>query len=126
MTDTSWTSNLGQFTGSTTFYRWGFFPSILTEGAKYLAENAGAYWLFDTIEGHIRDEAVIPVEGNKDFTVAKFNVKDNAGILELSDGNDNVYAKQTIGYTDFPLGSMETWAIKNEHGHWTHMLPSEY
>ena len=123
MTDSSRTSNLGQFTGALSFYRWGFSPSILTEGAKYVAENAGAFWLFDEIEGHIRDKAI---KGKKDFTVARLNVKDNSATLELSDGNDNVYAKKNIEYTDFPLGSMETWAIKNEHGHWTHMLPSEY
>ncbi len=51
MTHTSLTKQeLRQFTGSETWYRHGLVRSVLyTEGAKYLAEKGGAYWLLDEI-----------------------------------------------------------------------------
>jgi len=45
---------LNEFYGSATFTRWSpLTNSVLTEGALYVAETAGAYWLFDSIQtGH--------------------------------------------------------------------------
>ncbi len=59
------------------------------------------------------------------FAVARFVVKGASATLTLEDGNDIVFAKQSIEFTDFPLPELklyccydgETWAI---------MLPSEY
>ena len=39
---------MAQFTGSDTFYRYGLAGVVLfTEGVKYVADTAGAYWLLD-------------------------------------------------------------------------------
>jgi hypothetical protein len=41
---------LSQFSGSEHWYRHGLVPSItFTDGAKYVADEAGAYWLLDEI-----------------------------------------------------------------------------
>ena len=41
---------LNQFTGSEHWYRHGLVRSIVfTDGAKYIADAAGAYWLLDEI-----------------------------------------------------------------------------
>jgi len=41
---------LSQFTGSEHWYRHGLVRSItFTDGAKYVADSAGAYWLLDEI-----------------------------------------------------------------------------
>jgi hypothetical protein len=41
---------LRQFTGTENWYRHGLVRSVLyTDGAKYVAESAGAYWLLDEI-----------------------------------------------------------------------------
>jgi hypothetical protein len=37
-----------------------------------------------------------------------------------------VLARQSIEYSDFPLNGIEIWAIRNELGGLTLMLPSEY
>jgi hypothetical protein len=39
---------LRNFTGSEHWYRFGLDPRILfTDGAKYVADQGGAYWLLD-------------------------------------------------------------------------------
>ena len=53
MTNTATLSEvqLRQFTGSENWYRHGINRNILfTDGAKYVADTAGAYWLLDEIE----------------------------------------------------------------------------
>jgi hypothetical protein len=43
-------ADLRQFTGSEYWYRHALVRHILfTDGAKYLADEAGAYWLLDEI-----------------------------------------------------------------------------
>lgn len=43
-------SQLRQFTGSENWYRHGINRSVLyTDGAQFLAERSGAYWLLDII-----------------------------------------------------------------------------
>ena len=43
-------ADLGQFTGSETWYRHGLNRKVLyTDGAKYVADHGGAYWLLDEI-----------------------------------------------------------------------------
>ena len=43
-------SELAQFTGSESWYRHGINRAVrFTDGAKYVADQAGAYWLLDEI-----------------------------------------------------------------------------
>jgi hypothetical protein len=43
-------ADLSQFTGSENWYRHGINRSVLfTDGAKYVADQGGAYWLLDEI-----------------------------------------------------------------------------
>ena len=112
--------DLDQFYGSATFARWSpFYNDVLTEGCKYVAETAGAYWLFDTISSHLP-------ELDEDMVVSALTVTDNDATLTLTDGNDEPLRLQTIEFTDFPEGEIVIWSIKNELGAYTHMLPSEY
>ena len=47
---TKLTKSSGQFTGSENWYRHGLIRNVLyTEGAKFVAEGGGAYWLLDEI-----------------------------------------------------------------------------
>ena len=49
-TKTLTASDLRQFTGSENWYRHGLVRDVLyTDGAQYLAEQGGAYWLLDEI-----------------------------------------------------------------------------
>jgi hypothetical protein len=64
---------LSQFTGSEHWYRHGLVPSItFTDGAKYVAEAAGAYWLLDEIALAQRFDKWVAAE---EFQVWKLQVK---------------------------------------------------
>lgn len=117
-------SNLEQelkhFYGSDTFY---YLPHLgkkysYTEGVKYLAENAEAYWLIEYIFLHQNEEALL----NEVFQTWKISVTENSSaILQVEDGNKGVLKKFTIEYTSFPIQQLDLWFINNRL-----LLPSEY
>lgn len=114
---------LRQFTGTEVYTRWSalFRNFVLTDGALYLAENAGAFWLMDAIASHVGSYK------NEGFVVAKFlrAKASNAWILRLEDGNDEVLADQIIEYSDFPLEEFTLYVISQDDL-WVILLPSEY
>jgi len=116
---------LDGFTGSETFSRWSAItPSVLTEGTKFLADQAGAYWLFDAIDSHLADKGLTEETQFTSVTLRKGSQANDAE-LTLDDGNGVVFARQHIEYTDFPLTEIKLFAAHNGQG-WTHMLPGEY
>ena len=121
MTPEDLQTNLRQFTGTESYERWSilFRNFVLTDGTKYLAENAGAYWLMDAIASHF------PAYRDEGFVVAKFTKKNRAWLLLLEDGNDNILASQKIGFSDFPLPEITLYVIPQD-GLWVILLPSEY
>ena len=72
---------LAQFTGTERYYR--IAPKFLiTDGVKYLAENAGCYWLLDAAVSHLVQL------GTADwFVLIRIMVQDGAAVLTLEDGN---------------------------------------
>ena len=116
--------SLAQFYGSETLTRWSpLTRSVLSDGALYLAENAGAYWLFDAIDSHLTTRGANDLT---EFTVARLRrLPNDAAELTLDDGNGTIYATQRIEFTDFPLAEIKLYACYNGAG-WTHLLPSEY
>lgn len=113
-------ANLAQFTGTTRYYR--INPHVvLTDGAKYLADNAGCYWLMDLTASYVTQ----PGFDSEDFVAIKMAVTDRSTVVTLDDGNGNVLASQQIEYTDFPLEQIRLYACRSD-GYWVVMLPSEY
>jgi hypothetical protein len=117
-------SDLRQFTGTETWTRYAPFGGkgmLLTDGAKFLAEEAGAFWLLDIIL------SIKPKYFNGDdwFKVVKLAVKDHNAVFTLEDGNDNILYRQEIPYTDFPFAE-QTLFVQTDGIEWTIMLPSEY
>jgi len=90
-----------------------------TEGAQYLAEHAGAYWLLDEIAfAQPHHQAV----ANEAFQVWTLAVQSNrSATLTCDDGNGNVVFTKQIPYTDFMLDSIKLY-FANDVIH----LPSEY
>ena len=112
-------SQLSYFTGTTAYYRIGK-RHLLTDGTKYLAEAAGAFWLMDAAASHL-DEI-----GTDDwFVLIKLHVKDSRAVMIYEDGNGKEHARQEIEYTDFPLSEIVLYACWHFE-HWVLMLPSEY
>lgn len=106
------------FTGSEQFYV--IYPNvIITEGLKYLCDQAGAYWLIDCLFSYqtIRNVAREPFQV-LDLAV---NLERHTGLISLTDGNDQLLFRQKLEYTDFPLK-----AIKLYYTDQTAMLPWEY
>jgi len=117
-------TNLPHFSGSETFSRWSIlFPKFyLTEGAKYLAETAGAYWLMDVIASWQHKQAV-RVET---FQVWTMTVKANhEARIVCDDGNGNKLAVQIIPYTDFPFNWFKLYFC-NQGSESIILLPGEY
>ena len=113
---------LSNFHGSENFYK-DFLGVILTDGVKKLCEMCGCYWV-------ITDMAVILMSrflNKEDFVVVKIRVnEDKSCKIILEDGNNHKLYEQKYPSTDFPLKEFDVWAVFNEVGTYTYMLPSEY
>jgi hypothetical protein len=110
-----------QFTGTDQWYRHGLNRNILyTDGAQYVAEAGGAYWLLDEIALANQFERKVRAE---EFQVWKLErcSPGNGALLSCEDGNYNIVYQKEIEFTDFPLPSVELWC---EGG--TILLPSEH
>ena len=114
------TSQLRQFTGSENWYRHGINRSVLyTDGAQFLAERGGAYWLLDIIAIAQQHE---PRVAQEEFQVWKLLVRaDRSATILCDDGNDNSVFTQEIPFTDFPLDEVKLYFANN-----IIHLPSEY
>ena len=118
-----WAKQLTQFSGTENYYR--IMPNVLmTDGAKFVADKAGAYWLMTAIASYLPD-----FTNKETFIVANLTVTRTAtactALLKLDDGNDNLLAEQFIEYTDFELDEFKLYACYNGNV-WVIMLPKEY
>lgn len=111
-------ANLSQFIGTEKYYRITH-RHLLTDGTKYLAENAQCIWLMDAIASHL------PKQYHDCFAMVNVIVKNSSAQLTLDDGNGKVFAEQYIEYTDFPLNVLKLYCTFDGE-YWVIMLTSEY
>lgn len=110
--------NLTQFTGTEHWYRHSLNPAVtFTDGAKYVADTAGAYWLLDEIAlaQHVRVVAEQP------FQVWTLTVTGTRAVLTCEDGNGGKVSAKDIPFTDFPACGITLWCTDR-----VILLPSEY
>ncbi len=112
-------SQLGQFTGTGRYYRISR-RLLLTDGTRYLAEQAACFWLMDAIASHLSEMGTAEW-----FVVIKTTVKRTSAVMVYEDGNGKELARQEIPYTDLPLANIDLYACWDTE-HWVIMLPSEY
>jgi len=117
MTNNFLMSELHQFTGTENWYQhWLGFT--YTDGVKYLAQQAGAYWLIDAIGSY--QKASI-----KEITIQFWRLtvnEDKSAVLQMREDSDRPSrVSQKIAYTDFPLKEIELYFSNN-----VLLLPSEY
>ena len=110
-------SQLSLFTGTEHYYRINR-KCLLTDGTKYLAEGAGAFWLMDAAASYL-----IELGTDDWFVQIVLVVTGSKAVLTLEDGN--VRARQEIPHTDFPMPQQTLYACWDGE-HWVIMLPSEY
>jgi hypothetical protein len=112
-------SNLAQFIGTTAYYRISK-RHLLTDGTKYLAEQAECFWIMDAIASHLCEI------GTEDwFVLVKLELEGASAVMIYEDGNGHEHARQEIPYTDFPMQTVSLYACWDGE-HWVIMLPSEY
>lgn len=111
-------ATLAQFTGTEHYYRLSR-RCLITDGAKYLADEAGAYWLLDAAASYLLELGTMDW-----FVLVRLVVSKSTAALTLEDGNGAVRASQQIPYTDFPLPEQVLYACWDGE-HWVLMLPSE-
>jgi hypothetical protein len=113
-------ADLRHFTGSEHWYRHGLNRNVVfTDGAKYVADEGGAYWLLDEIALAQRYEKAVVAE---EFQVWTLTVNhDRTATLFCDDGNGTVVFEKRIEFTDFPAEQITLWF---ENG--TIYLPSEH
>ena len=113
-------SDLMQFTGTEQWYRHGINRKVLfTDGAKYVADTAGAYWLLDEIALIQPYDKRVAAE---EFQFWKLAVRpDHTATLTCDDGNGNIVYTKEIEYTDFPLDEITFYFTNN-----VIYLPSEH
>jgi Family of unknown function (DUF6876) len=110
---------LAQFTGTELWYRHGHNRKVVfTDGAKYVADRAEAYWLLDEIALTQPDDKRV---GAEELQVWKLTVNpDCSAELVCEDGNNTVMYRKAIPFTDFPSEGI-TLCFQNN----TIFLPSE-
>ena len=122
-------ADLAHFTGTDTYtnlrYPWlRGAKFLLTDGTKYLAEQAKAFWLMDAIASHQISKKVAA----EPFQVWTLNVNEkHEAILTCTDGDKTELVRQDIPGTDFPLASITLYASQDDYlGGRVVMLTSEY
>ena len=112
-------TQLTQFIGTTGYYRISR-RHLLTDGTKYLAEEAECFWMMDAIASHLCEI------GTEDwFVQVRVTVNGYKATMIYEDGNGREHARQDIPYTDFPMPAISLFACWDGE-HWVIMLPSEY
>ena len=121
-------ADLPHFTGTESYtnlrYPWLRKNFLLTDGAKYLAEKAKAFWLMDAIASHQINKRV----AGEPFQVWELVVSaDCKAVLTCTDGDEHILVRQEIPYTDFSLDQISLYAAQDDGlGGLVIMLTSEY
>jgi len=113
-------ADLAHFHGTDTWYRHSLVRTVTyTEGAQYVAEHGGAYWLLDEIA---MAQAFNRGIAREPFQVWTLVVEPSQRArLVISDGNDRILGRKRIPWTDFPLSRLTLWCVDK-----VIMLPGEY
>lgn len=90
-------SDLAQFTGTENYYKHFLGKFVYTDGVKFLAEKAGAYWLLDLIFSCQTDKKI----AKEKFQCWKLEISGEGVRAVCTDGNYNHLVTQEIGYSDF-------------------------
>lgn len=118
---------LKNFYGTEQYHRWSilFKKHLLTDGVKWLCDNADCYWLADAIASYhatcMKDRSL------RDFQFWSLKAHDDkSATLTCERDQDDVVITQKIPYTDFPLPEIQLWVEPTGDGQYVIMLPSEH
>ena len=113
-------ADLAQFYGTDNWWKHWTGRINYTDGVKFLAEKAEAFWLIDLVASH--QTARLRQEEFQIWTLTVDREKTPVAVATCqADTDAPVLVRQEIGHTDFPLPSITLWLVKGAL-----MLPSEY
>jgi hypothetical protein len=108
--------DLSQFYGTENYYRHPFTQSVYTDGVRYFAEVAGAYWFLDIVfseyDARTREEV---------FLTIYLQAENGKADITVLDGNGNKFDEKHIDITDCPDGIYQFYFYDS-----VLMLTSEY
>lgn len=88
-----------------------------SDGVKYVAEKAGAYWLIDAIMSHQSAKVKAACDGFQHWKLTKNKTGSGAKLVCSDGGKDGNKARavvtQRIEFTDFPLPGIEFYLENN-------------
>ena len=100
MTNTATLSEaqLRQFTGSENWYRHGINRAVLfTDGAKFLADQGGAYWLLDIIAiAQQHDDSRFRPKNFRSGTLKVHSDRSATVFCDDGNGNPDLYARNPL------------------------------
>ena len=106
------------FDGPDELYRHAINRNVVfSQGARFVAESCGAYWLIDEI-AIAQFKPKVKVE---EFQAWKLKVTGGTTVLTMDDGNNHTLFVMKLPFTDFPLPEVTLWVENN-----TIYLPSEH
>ena len=112
-------SNLSYFSGTEQWHRLTFLPVLGSDGVKYLAEKAEAFWLIDAIAAHL---PAVKATGDRMATV-KLLKRKHDWLLTLETLDKTI--SQEIEYSDFQFNEITLYLCDNGFS-WCLLLPNEY
>ena len=107
---------LRQFSGTEHWYKMPFSKATYTDGVKYFAETAGAYWFLDIVATELA-----PMQRKEEFIHIILSVANNEALIRAGDGNENNFWSRKISFTDCPEGDWHFYLTNN-----VLLLPGEY
>ena len=108
-------SQLGNFNGTESYHRLSPFKMVLTDGAKFLADNAECYWLFNEIAAAQTLSQIKKDSSLQDMQVWTLKpFQGGARLICERDSDDVAWHKwhKDIPWTDFPfdaMGEVKIW-----------------
>lgn len=100
------------------FFR--IYPNlVITQGVRNLFKENSSFWIADLVYSY----QIIPEVSNALFQLYELDVdlEKSTGIMTCSDGDNTIFKKQFIPYTDYPSAKEKFYFIDN-----ILMLPEEY
>lgn len=104
------------FTGSETLYNHPLAPMRYTDGVRYFADRAGAYWFVDIVATQLLQYLC-----RERFISIHLRVADGRARIAADDGDGNEFYARSIDCTDCPEGDWGFYLADS-----VLMLPSEY
>jgi hypothetical protein len=112
-------AELANFTGSENWFKHWLGKALYTDGVKYVADGAGAYWLIDEIAIN-QTRPKVRAEEFQVWTLTT-DLQKRKATLTCDDGDGHVVFTKRIDFTDFPLAEIKFYYVDN-----TILLPNEY